>query len=343
MKNEISLMTDGDWCELTRCRNQTVVWLMYLSIFGIADRVGLSVLDSNGGHSEVTHSFLRQLMDTNTMEKTNILDMIEATKNNCIRRAGEHNTRWPWCLLSPWKQRCWRIPYRFCLRFFFVWDRVQTALWPPSHRAHSLDPSEGNIPHYIDLTSPNYTSVAADPLPGARSSCHFSFWRGSSEPPHHNPEQWFHLTPEEFNDWRPNQRQSHSRGRVVMDLPLLIWSWQWERHTHQTQQWNRQKTTFCPTLYLEERLEISRIYRWHRIGHWWRPVLTSCAGIGGCQWAENLHHVVHHAHFGLVLSQRDSNCSSCSEKGKGQHFLSTLRLSMQDFHLKIPPLLKLQL
>lgn len=66
---------------------------MYLSIFGIADRVGLSVLYSNGGHSEVTHSFLRQLMDTNTMEKKNILDMIEATKNNCIRRAGEHNTR----------------------------------------------------------------------------------------------------------------------------------------------------------------------------------------------------------------------------------------------------------
>lgn len=33
----------------------------YLSIFGIADRVGLGVLDSDGGHSEVTHSFLGEL------------------------------------------------------------------------------------------------------------------------------------------------------------------------------------------------------------------------------------------------------------------------------------------
>jgi len=35
----------------------------YLSIFSIADRVGLSVLDSDGGHCEVTHSFLRQLAE----------------------------------------------------------------------------------------------------------------------------------------------------------------------------------------------------------------------------------------------------------------------------------------
>lgn len=33
----------------------------YLSIFGIADRIGLGVLDSDGGHSEVTHSFLGEL------------------------------------------------------------------------------------------------------------------------------------------------------------------------------------------------------------------------------------------------------------------------------------------
>ena len=36
----------------------------YLSIFSIADRVGLSVLDGDGGHREVTHRFLRKLEDT---------------------------------------------------------------------------------------------------------------------------------------------------------------------------------------------------------------------------------------------------------------------------------------
>lgn len=30
----------------------------HLSVFSVAHRVGLSVLDSDGGHSEVTHSFL---------------------------------------------------------------------------------------------------------------------------------------------------------------------------------------------------------------------------------------------------------------------------------------------
>lgn len=33
----------------------------HLSVFGVADRVGLSVLDSDGGHSEVTNCFFREL------------------------------------------------------------------------------------------------------------------------------------------------------------------------------------------------------------------------------------------------------------------------------------------
>lgn len=39
----------------------------YLAVFSIADGVGLSVLDCDGGHSEVTHSFLGQLVDTETI------------------------------------------------------------------------------------------------------------------------------------------------------------------------------------------------------------------------------------------------------------------------------------
>lgn len=61
-------------------------------------------------------------------------------------------------------------------------------------------------------------------------------------------------------------------------------------------------------------------------------LLTSCPGIGSRQWAEILHHVVHHAHSGFILCQRNSNCSSCKIEEKMQHFLSTY---CEAFNLKI--------
>lgn len=46
-----------------------------LSVFSIAHRVGLGVLDGDGGHSEVTHSFLAELVDAET-KRVNTSDMI---------------------------------------------------------------------------------------------------------------------------------------------------------------------------------------------------------------------------------------------------------------------------
>lgn len=42
----------------------------YLSVFSIADRVGLSVLDSDGGHCEVAHSFLGELVESETIKES---------------------------------------------------------------------------------------------------------------------------------------------------------------------------------------------------------------------------------------------------------------------------------
>lgn len=42
--------------------------------------------------------------------------------------------------------------------------------------------------------------------------------------------------------------------------------------------------------------------------------LTSCPCVGGGEWAEVLQHVVHHAHFGLFLGQRNSYCGSFRNK-----------------------------
>lgn len=50
-------------------------------------------------------------------------------------------------------------------------------------------------------------------------------------------------------------------------------------------------------------------------------LLTSGPGVGGRQWAEVGHHVVHHAHSGFVLRQRDSHCSSCKNQEQSQHFI----------------------
>lgn len=41
----------------------------YLSVFSIADRVGLSVLDGDGGHGEVAHSIFGELVDTETIKE----------------------------------------------------------------------------------------------------------------------------------------------------------------------------------------------------------------------------------------------------------------------------------
>lgn len=43
----------------------------YLAIFSVADRVGLSVLDSDGGDDEVAHRFLRELDNKQTNKQIN--------------------------------------------------------------------------------------------------------------------------------------------------------------------------------------------------------------------------------------------------------------------------------
>lgn len=39
-------------------------------------------------------------------------------------------------------------------------------------------------------------------------------------------------------------------------------------------------------------------------------LVTSCPGIGCGQWGQILHHIMHHAHSGFLLSQRNSHCST---------------------------------
>lgn len=39
-------------------------------------------------------------------------------------------------------------------------------------------------------------------------------------------------------------------------------------------------------------------------------LVTSCPGIGRGQWGQILHHIMHHAHSGFLLSQRNSHCST---------------------------------
>lgn len=159
----------------------------YLSVFCIADWVGLSVLDSDGGHSEVTHSFLRQLVDTKTiiMEISQI--WLRRYKNNNFYGLARqsNNMIWQWRSQSPLKQRCWRIACQLFLRSSFVWDGDQTTLWPPSHQAHSLGPSKVStriVTSDWQLNLQNFNFIHLGTLachsPEAHSSCHFSFWRG---------------------------------------------------------------------------------------------------------------------------------------------------------------------
>lgn len=160
----------------------------YLSVFRIADWVGLSVLDSDGGHCEVTHSFLRQLVDTKTIRMEISQIWLRQYKINYFHGLARqsNNMIWQWRSQSHLKQRCWRIACRLFLHSSFVWDRDQTTLWPPSHQAHSLDPSKVNtgivtLNWQLNLHNFNFIQLGTvdGHSPEVHSSCRFSFWRGS--------------------------------------------------------------------------------------------------------------------------------------------------------------------
>lgn len=76
--------------------------MSYLSVFSIANRVGLGVLDGDGGHGEVTHSFLAELVDTETKRVTTldtIVPRVILNDSEEHRRGGQYSQ-------SPWKQHC---------------------------------------------------------------------------------------------------------------------------------------------------------------------------------------------------------------------------------------------
>lgn len=61
--------------------------------------------------------------------------------------------------------------------------------------------------------------------------------------------------------------------------------------------------------------------------------LTSCPCVGGGEWAEVLQHVVHHAHFGLFLGQRNSYCGSF--RNKVTAFINSVHIDLTTVRVRL--------
>lgn len=65
--------------------------------------------------------------------------------------------------------------------------------------------------------------------------------------------------------------------------------------------------------------------------------LTSCSGISCGQRGEILHHVIHHAHFSFILSQRNAHCSSFQRNvGKNVFNHTNARIKTRELELLEP-------
>lgn len=218
----------------------------YLSIFCVADGVGLGVLDGDGGHREVAHGFLRQLPDTKTFQTLSISQITKATwSKNCSHRALGNNVVEELLVNFASVSLLLEVETKqnsdLGLIGLIVWIHLENK----NTSRHLDDNHYWTLIHFsaADLKH----AVVAVFLLGEDLQSLLIVTRSD--------DSIWHLGNSLISDQHP--RRSHRPSRVWTHLLLLIWSWQWGRHTRPTRRWNLQKTTFCLSLYVESAWEIS--------------------------------------------------------------------------------------
>lgn len=150
--------------------------------------------------------------------------------------------------------------------------------------------------------------------PEAHSSCHSSSWREFSAPPHHNQEQWCHLTPESKH-MEPLFNKTIRRFFKSLTCWLIYLSGYnlGSGNVAHVGHSNEVPKRGHPVRTCERKTpQVSMLEVNHLIQVFYSDssFLTSRPGISCGQRGEILHHVIHHAHFSFILSQRNANCSS---------------------------------